>query len=69
MLDERLIRALHVQALRHTSCTPNTSRTSCSRPRRSGPSCEGAYDGDVTFAELAEHGDLGLGTLNASTAR
>ncbi len=26
---------------------------------------DGAYDGDVTFAELAEHGDLGLGTLNA----
>jgi acetolactate decarboxylase len=25
---------------------------------------DGAYDGDLTFAELAEHGDLGLGTLN-----
>jgi acetolactate decarboxylase len=25
---------------------------------------EGAYDGDLSFAELAEHGDLGLGTLN-----
>ncbi len=25
---------------------------------------EGAYEGDLTFAELAEHGDLGLGTLN-----
>jgi acetolactate decarboxylase len=25
----------------------------------------GAYDGDITFAELAEHGDTGLGTLNA----
>lgn len=25
---------------------------------------EGAYDGDLTFGELAERGDLGLGTLN-----
>ncbi len=26
---------------------------------------DGQYDGDVTFAELAERGDLGLGTLDA----
>lgn len=26
---------------------------------------ESVYDGDVTFAELARHGDFGLGTLNA----
>jgi acetolactate decarboxylase len=26
---------------------------------------DGKYDGDVTFAELAERGDLGLGTLDA----
>src|SRR3954452_19081495 len=29
-----------------------------------GALLEGAFEGDVTFAELAEHGDLGLGTLN-----
>lgn len=29
-----------------------------------GALLEGSYDGDVTFAELAERGDLGLGTLN-----
>jgi acetolactate decarboxylase len=29
-----------------------------------GALLEGAYDGDVSFAELAEHGDLGIGTLN-----
>src|SRR6476646_4161346 len=29
-----------------------------------GALLEGAYDGDLSFAELAEHGDLGLGTLN-----
>lgn len=29
-----------------------------------GALLEGSFDGDLTFAELAEHGDLGLGTLN-----
>ena len=46
------------------ACTPSTSRTSCSRPRRSTRCSTGDFDGDLTFAELAEHGDLGLGTLN-----
>jgi len=26
---------------------------------------EGVYDGDVTFSELGEHGDFGIGTVNA----
>lgn len=43
---------------------PSASRTSSSRPRRSGRLLEGAYEGDLTFAELAERGDLGLGTLD-----
>ena len=29
-----------------------------------GALLEGAYEGDVSFAELGEHGDLGLGTIN-----
>ena len=29
-----------------------------------GALLDGAYDGDLSFAELAEQGDLGLGTLN-----
>ncbi len=29
-----------------------------------GALLDGAYEGDLSFAELAEHGDLGLGTLN-----
>jgi acetolactate decarboxylase len=29
-----------------------------------GALLEGSFEGDVSFAELAEHGDLGLGTLN-----
>jgi acetolactate decarboxylase len=30
-----------------------------------GALLDGAYEGDVSFAELAEHGDLGLGTLDS----
>ena len=29
-----------------------------------GALLDGSFEGDLTFAELAEHGDLGLGTLN-----
>jgi acetolactate decarboxylase len=29
-----------------------------------GALLDGAYEGDLSFAELAEHGNLGLGTLN-----
>src|SRR3954468_15558624 len=29
-----------------------------------GALLDGAFDGDLSFDELAEHGDLGLGTLN-----
>jgi len=28
------------------------------------PFAQGEYDGDVTYAELAKHGDFGLGTFN-----
>lgn len=30
-----------------------------------GSLLEGVYDGEITFAELKRHGDLGLGTFNA----
>ncbi|MEW6039800.1 MAG: acetolactate decarboxylase [Pseudomonadota bacterium] len=30
-----------------------------------GALMEGVYDGEVTYGELAEHGDFGLGTFNA----
>ena len=43
---------------------PSASLTSSFRLRRSGRCWRGNYEGDVTFAELAERGDLGLGTLN-----
>src|SRR6478672_10327709 len=65
MLDERLIKALHVEALRHTELHAEHQPHVLFQASTIGALLQGAYDGDVTFAELAEHGDLGLGTLNA----
>ena len=64
MLDERLIKALHVEALRRTELHAEHQPHVLFQASTIGALLEGAYDGDVTFAELAEHGDLGLGTLN-----
>src|SRR4051812_31849814 len=65
MLDERLIKALHVEALRHTELHAEHEPHVLFQASTIGALLQGAYDGDVTFAELAQHGDLGLGTLNA----
>ena len=66
MLDERLIKALHVEALRHTELHAEHQPHVLFQASTIGALLQGAYDGDVTFAELAEHGDLGLGTLNGA---
>lgn len=65
MLDERLIRHLHVQSLRHRDLHPEHEAHVLFQASTVAALLEGAYDGDVSFEELAEHGDLGLGTLNA----
>lgn len=64
MIDERLARALHVQAIHHAQLAPEHEPHVLFQASTIGALLEGAYDGDVSFAELAEHGDLGLGTLN-----
>jgi acetolactate decarboxylase len=65
MLDERLVKALHVQSLREDELHAEREPHVLFQASTIGALLDGAYDGDVTFAELAEHGDLGLGTLNA----
>lgn len=65
MIDERLVRALHVQTLHHAKLAPEHEPHVLFQASTIGALLAGAYDGDVSFAELAEHGDLGLGTLNA----
>ena len=65
MLDERLVRHLHLQSLRHRDLHAEHEAHVLFQASTIGVLLDGAYDGDVSFAELAEHGDLGLGTLNA----
>lgn len=64
MLDERWIRSLHVETMRHADLQAEHEPHVLFQASTIGALLEGAFEGDVTFAELGEHGDLGLGTLN-----
>lgn len=63
-LDDRLARHLHVESLRHRDLHAEHEPHVLFQASTIGALLEGAFEGDVTFEELAEHGDLGLGTLN-----
>jgi acetolactate decarboxylase len=63
-LDERLVRHLHVESLRHRDLHAEHEAHTLFQASTISALLEGAFEGDVTFEELAEHGDLGLGTLN-----
>lgn len=63
-MDERLLHALHVQAVRHAELHPEHAAHVVFQTSTIGALLDGAYDGDVTIAEALEHGDHGLGTLN-----
>jgi acetolactate decarboxylase len=64
MLDERWIRSLHVEALRQEELHAEREPHVLFQASTIGALLDGAYEGDLSFGELAEHGDLGLGTLN-----
>ncbi|MBS1844292.1 MAG: acetolactate decarboxylase [Actinobacteria bacterium] len=64
MLDERWIRSLHVESMRHADLHAERTAHVLFQASTIGALLHGAYDGDLTFAELAERGDLGVGTLN-----
>jgi acetolactate decarboxylase len=64
MLDERWIRALHVETMREEELHAEREHHVLFQASTIGALLDGAYDGDLRFDELAEHGDLGLGTLN-----
>ena len=65
MLDPHLLHALHVQAVRHAELHTGTEPHELFQASTIEALLHGAYDGDVTVAELAGRGDLGLGTFNA----
>ncbi|MEZ5076985.1 MAG: acetolactate decarboxylase [Solirubrobacterales bacterium] len=64
MLDERWIRALHVEAMHREELHAGHERHVLFQASTIGVLLDGAFEGDLSFAELAEQGDLGLGTLN-----
>jgi acetolactate decarboxylase len=64
VLDERWIKALHVETMREQEMHAERERHVLFQASTIGALLDGAYEGDLSFAELAEHGDLGLGTLN-----
>jgi acetolactate decarboxylase len=64
LLDERWIRSLHVEEMRHGDLHAEREPHVLFQSSTIGALLDGAFEGDVTFAELAERGDLGLGTLN-----
>jgi acetolactate decarboxylase len=65
VLDSRFTAALHVETLRRDRVWEHLEPHVLFQASTIGALLEGRYDGDVSFAALAEHGDLGLGTLNA----
>jgi acetolactate decarboxylase len=64
VLDERFVTALHVESLRREELHAEREPHVLFQASTIGALLDGAYDGDASFAQLAEHGDLGLGTLN-----
>jgi len=64
MLDERWIKSLHVESMRHADLHAERSAHVLFQASTIGALLDGSFDGDLTFEELGERGDLGLGTLN-----
>ncbi|HEX3041926.1 MAG TPA: acetolactate decarboxylase [Solirubrobacterales bacterium] len=64
MLDERWIRSLHVESMRRAELHRERDPHVLFQASTVGALLDGGFEGDLSFAELAEHGDLGLGTLN-----
>jgi acetolactate decarboxylase len=64
-IDERLVGALHLQSMSAADLDRERRRPhETFQTSTIAALLDGAYDGDVTFAELAERGDFGLGTLD-----
>jgi acetolactate decarboxylase len=64
VLDERWIKALHVEAMRRGDMHEGREPHVLFQASTIAALLDGAYEGDLSFAALAEHGDLGLGTVN-----
>jgi hypothetical protein len=57
VLDERWIRSLHVETMRERELHAEHDPHVLFQTSTIGALLEDAYEGDLSFAELAEHGD------------
>lgn len=64
MSELEFLGALHVELLRHAELHAERPRHELFQTSTVQALLAGAYDGDVTLAEVLEHGDFGLGTLD-----
>ncbi len=65
-LDETFIKAFHAHMAMGDLFHDESGKThEVFQASTIGALLEGIYDGETTFAELARHGDFGLGTFNA----
>ena len=64
-IDHRLIKALHVETLRRQDLHAEREPHVLFQASTFESLLESNYDGEVSFAELRDHGDLGLGTFDA----
>lgn len=64
MSELEFLGALHVELLRHRELHAEHHDHELFQTSTVNALLAGAFDGDVTLAEVLEHGDLGLGTLD-----
>jgi acetolactate decarboxylase len=64
MSEELFLDALRVDLLRHADLRPERREHLLFQTSTIDALLSGHFDGDVSMAELCQHGDLGLGTLN-----
>ena len=64
-IDERFIKALHVDTLRKQDLHAEREPHVIFQTSTIDALLDGAYDGEISFSQLRDHGDFGLGTFEA----
>lgn len=64
MIEESTIRSLHVEAMRRDDLHAGHDDHALFQASTVSALLDGAYEGDLSFAELSREGDTGIGTLN-----
>lgn len=64
MFEETMIRSLHVRSMTSGDLAAGHDHGALFQSSTISALLEGRYDGDVTFEQLAQRGDTGLGTLD-----